>query len=248
MDRIPDLLIKAQTFEEELPPLPTLPSPPEGREIASWIDHTLLKPDATIAQIKKLCEEAREYCFASVCINPAYVPLAAGLLKGSQVKVCTVVGFPLGATLPTQKVVETLSCLNHGATEIDMVMNIGALKSEAYGQVMNEIQAVSQVAQNQRAIVKVILETAFLTRREKIIASLISEAAGADFIKTSTGFGPGGATVEDVDLMRRVVAPEVQVKAAGGIRSLADAQAMIRAGASRLGASAGVQIIKEASS
>lgn len=248
MDIIADLLSQATSYEKELPAPPPALVPPQGTEIAGWIDHTLLKPEATSEQIRTLCEEARQYNFASVCINPAFVPLASGLLQGSAIMVCTVVGFPLGATLPTQKAFEALSCINHGAVEIDMVLNIGALKGQAYGLVLNEIQTVTQVAHNQRAIVKVILETALLTRQEKIIACLISKAAGADFVKTSTGFGPGGATVEDVELMRRVVGTELEVKAAGGIRTLADARAMIQAGASRLGASAGVKIIKEVQS
>ncbi len=245
MDTIADLLNQASAYEKELPAPPPPLVPPQGIGIAGWIDHTLLKPEATAAQIRTLCDEARQYNFASVCINPAFVPLAAGLLQGSAVMVCTVVGFPLGATLPAQKMFEALSSINDGAVEIDMVLNIGALKGQAYGQVFNEIQSVAQIAHNQRGIVKVILETALLTRQEKIIACLISKGAGADFVKTSTGFGPGGATVEDVDLMRRVVGTELDVKAAGGIRTLADARAMIQAGASRLGASAGVKIIKE---
>jgi deoxyribose-phosphate aldolase len=219
---------------------------PVGREIASWIDHTLLKPEATAAQIKVLCQEAMEHHFASICINPVYVPLACGLLRDAKEKICTVVGFPLGALLPEFKVYETLACINAGAAEIDMVINIGALKSETYGLVMNEIQAVVATAHNQGSLVKVILETVLLTRREKIIASLIAQAAGADFVKTSTGFGTGGATIEDVELMRRVVGAEMGVKAAGGIRSYADAVAMIKAGANRLGASAGVKIVQEA--
>jgi deoxyribose-phosphate aldolase len=246
MEDIIDLLTLAEAFSKELPPSPAALVPPTGPDIASWIDHTLLKPQATASQIKELCQEAIQYKFAAVCVNPVYVSLASGLLKDSPVSVCVVVGFPLGATTPTIKIAETLSCLNSGAAEIDMVMNIGALKGEAYGQVLNDIQAVVQTAHNQRAIVKVILETALLTQREKIIACLLSKAAGADFVKTSTGFGPGGATVEDVDLMYRVVGSELKVKAAGGIRTLADAQAMIRAGASRIGASAGVNIVHEA--
>jgi deoxyribose-phosphate aldolase len=246
MQTIGELLELAEAFENELPQRTSTLAQPVGAEIAAWIDHTLLKPDATAQAIRTLCQEASQYRFASVCINPAYVPLAAGLLIDSAVEVCTVVGFPLGATLPTQKVVETLSCLSAGATEIDMVMSIGALKGEAYGLVLNEVQAVTQVAHNQRAIVKVIIEAAMLTRREKIIACLLSKSAGADFVKTSTGFGPGGATVEDVDLMNRVVGPGVKVKAAGGIRDLESAYAMIRAGATRLGASAGVHIVEEA--
>jgi deoxyribose-phosphate aldolase len=246
MDVLAELLDLAEAYERELPAPPAPLRLPVGKEIASWIDHTLLKPEATAAQVKVVCQEALTYGFASVCVNPAFVPLIAGFLSGSKVAVCSVVGFPLGATLPTQKVIETLSCLNSGATEIDMVLNVGALKGQAYGQVLNEIQAVAQVAHNERAIVKVILENALLTRQEKIIACLICQSAGADFVKTSTGFGPGGATVEDVDLMYRIVGRNLKVKAAGGIRDLKAAQAMIGAGASRLGASAGVQIVHEA--
>lgn len=246
MTELPELLSLAQEYEHELPPAPAPQSVPVGGQIASWIDHTLLKPEATAAQIKTLCQEALQHHFASVCVNPAYVPLACGLLGDAPEVVCTVIGFPLGALLPEFKVYEALACVNDGASEIDMVINIGALKSEAYGLVMNEIQAVSQTAHNQGAITKVILETASLTRREKILACLISKAAGADFVKTSTGFGTGGATVEDVDLMRRVVGAEMGVKASGGIRTYADAMAMIKAGANRLGASAGVKILQEA--
>jgi deoxyribose-phosphate aldolase len=241
-----ELLSLAQGYEHELPPAPTPLSIPQGKEIAGWIDHTLLKPEATAAQVQILCQEAMQYHFASVCINPGFVTLASGLLRNAKEAVCTVVGFPLGAVLPEYKVFEALACINAGATEIDMVINVGALKGEAYGLVLNEIQAVTLTAHNQGAIVKIILETALLTPREKIIACLISKAAGADFVKTSTGFGTGGATVEDVKLMRRVVGAGMGVKAAGGIRTLADALAMIRAGANRLGASAGVKIVQEA--
>jgi deoxyribose-phosphate aldolase len=240
------LVSLAKEYEHELPPSPERRDIPRGRQIAGWIDHTLLKPEATAAQIRTLCQEALIYHFASVCVNPAYVPLACGLLGDAPEVVCTVIGFPLGATLPEYKVYETLACTNSGASEIDMVINIGALKSEAFGLIMNEIQAVTQTAHNQGAITKVILETALLTRSEKILACLISKEAGADFVKTSTGFGPGGATVEDVELMRKVVGPEMGIKAAGGIRTYADAVAMINAGATRLGASAGVIILQEA--
>jgi deoxyribose-phosphate aldolase len=243
---ISQIVSLAQEYEQKLPPAPAQPEIPQGGQIASWIDHTLLKPEATAAQIRVLCQEAMQYHFASVCINPAYVPLACGLLGDAPEAVCTVIGFPLGAVLPEFKVYETLACINAGASEIDMVLNVGALKSEAYGLIMNEIQAVSVTAHNQGAITKVILETALLTNREKILACLISKEAGADFVKTSTGFGPGGATVEDVNLMRRVVGPEMGVKASGGIRTYADALAMIKAGANRLGASAGVKIVQEA--
>ncbi len=243
---LPRLLSLAQEYEHQLPPALAESTPPVGKEIAGWIDHTLLKPEATAAQIRTLCQEAMQYHFASVCINPVYVPLACGMLRDAKENVCSVVGFPLGATLPEHKVYEALACINYGASEIDMVMNVGALKSEAYGLVFNEVLSVAGVAHNQGAILKVILETVLLTRLEKITACLICQAAGADFVKTSTGFGTGGATVEDVELMRRVVGSEMGVKAAGGIRSYADAVAMIRAGASRLGASAGIKIVQEA--
>lgn len=246
MDMIMDVLDQARAYEQSLPEAAPIPHFPVGQEIAAWIDHTLLKADATAEQVKLLCQEALQYQFASVCVNPGYVPLAAGLLKNSRVMVCTVIGFPLGATLPTYKMAETLFTLNAGAQEIDMVINVGALKSAAFGQVLNEVSSVVQVAHNQNALTKVILETALLNRLEKIIACLICKKAGADFVKTSTGFGPGGATAEDVDLMVRTVGPGVRVKASGGIRSLADAQAMLRAGASRLGTSAGIRIIQEA--
>jgi deoxyribose-phosphate aldolase len=245
MKRIPELLELCKTYENELPPLPELPAAPQGAEIARWIDHTILKPEATAQQVKQICQEALEYNFASVCVNPSFAPLVAGLLAGSEVATCTVVGFPLGATLPTVKMAETLSVMAMGATEIDMVIQIGALKAQAYGQVLNDIEAVVQAAHNQRAIVKVIIETALLTYQEKIMACLLSKAAGADYVKTSTGFSRAGAAVEDVGLMRRVVGAKMGVKAAGGIHSLADAQSMIAAGASRLGASAGVAIMAE---
>jgi deoxyribose-phosphate aldolase len=240
------LVSLAQDYEHQLPPAPAPPAIPEGKKIAGWIDHTLLKPEATAVQIRVLCQEALEHHFASVCINPVFVPLACGLIGDAPEAICTVVGFPLGAVLPEFKVYETLACVNAGASEIDMVINIGALKSEAFGLIMNEIQAVTGTAHNQGAITKIILETALLTRREKILACLISKAAGADFVKTSTGFGTGGATIEDVELMRRVVGSEMGVKAAGGIRTYTEALAMIKAGASRLGASAGVKIVQEA--
>lgn len=246
MQPLQELIKLAAAYEIELPPRPESPVIPQGGEMAAWIDHTLLKPEATAAQIQKLCQEAQAHQFAAVCVNPGYISLAAGLLKRTSIQICTVVGFPLGATLVTYKIVETLGCLQAGATEIDMVVNIGALKGEAFGMVLNEIEALAQAAHHQGAILKVIIETALLTRREKIIACLISKDAGADFVKTSTGFASAGATVEDVELMRCVVGADMGVKAAGGVRSLADAQAMIRAGATRLGSSAGVQIMHEA--
>ncbi len=246
MATIPELLALAQTYAHELPPVPPpLPMPGAG-ELPGWIDHTLLRPEATAEQIKKLCDEARAHRFATVCVNPAYVQLASGLLQGSGVGVCAVTAFPLGANLPAYKVHETLGVIDMGATEVDMVINIGAMKGEAYGMVLHEIQSVVEAAHSHNVKVKVILEMCYLNRTEKILACLLSKEAGADFVKTSTGFGTGGATVEDVELMRRVVGPEMGVKAAGGIRTLTDARAMIRAGADRLGASAGVAILQEA--
>ncbi len=240
------LLSLAQEYEQQLPPAPAALQVPQGKAIAGWIDHTLLKPEATATQIRTLCQEALQHHFATVCINPVYVPLACGMLRDAPENVCTVIGFPLGAVLPEFKVYEALACINYGASEIDMVINVGALKSEAYGLVLNEIQSVTSTSHNQGALVKVILETALLTRGEKIVACLLAQVAGADFVKTSTGFGTRGATIEDVELMRRVVGPEMGVKAAGGIRTYGDAMAMITAGANRLGASAGVKIVQEA--
>jgi deoxyribose-phosphate aldolase len=215
--------------------------------MARMIDHTLLKPDASRDQIARLCDEARAYHFASVCVNPVYVTLCADLLRDVDgVAVCTVIGFPLGANLTSVKVYETEQVIAVGATEVDMVQNVGALKSQDYDLVRRDIVAVTAAAHAQGAICKVILENALLTDEEKEIACRIVQEAGADFVKTSTGFGPGGATVPDVALMRRVVGPAMGVKAAGGVRTYADAQAMIAAGATRLGASAGVRIIDEA--
>jgi deoxyribose-phosphate aldolase len=219
---------------------------PQDTSVARLIDHTLLKADATQDQIAQLCYEARTHHFASVCVNPANVRLSAQLLKGSDVKVCTVIGFPLGATASAVKAYETQQAIRDGATEIDMVVNIGALKSRDYQEVLDDIAAGVATAHAANALVKVIIETAFLTDEEKVIACQLSKVAGADFVKTSTGFGPGGATVEDVALMRRVVGPAVGVKASGGVRNFADTQAMLAAGATRIGASAGVAIVAEA--
>ena len=216
-----------------------------AERVAGMIDHTLLKPTATEEEIRALCAEARQYRFASVCINPAWVPLCARLLAGSPVKVCTVVGFPLGATLTAVKAYETQQVIAAGAQEVDMVINIGALKSGQEQVVQDDIAAVVNAARPAGALTKVIIETTYLTEDEKIRACLLTKAAGADFVKTSTGFGPSGATVEDVALMRRTVGPEMGIKAAGGIRTAADAQAMIGAGATRIGASAGARIVAE---
>lgn len=219
---------------------------PADVDLSSKIDHTLLKPEATADQIAQLCFEARKHGFASVCVNPTHVKLAADLLRDSDVRVCTVIGFPLGATLPEVKAFEALDAIKNGATEIDMVANIGALKARDYTTVAQDIRGVVQVCHARSVLVKVILEMALLDEEEKIAGCLLAKEAGADYVKTSTGFGPGGATVEDVALMRRVVGPQMGVKAAGGIRNLADAQGMVKAGASRIGASAGVRIVSEA--
>jgi deoxyribose-phosphate aldolase len=219
---------------------------PPSRGIAAKIDHTLLKPEATPDQIAQLCYEARKHGFASVCVNPTHVRLCAQLLRGSPVKVCTVVGFPLGATPPEVKAFETQQAIDDGASEIDMVINIGAVKAKDYEAAARDVCAVVRAAHAKGSIVKVIIEAALLTDEEKIAACLICKEAGADFVKTSTGFGPGGATVADVALMRKVVGPGMGVKAAGGIRNLADAQKLIEAGATRIGASAGVKILAEA--
>lgn len=243
---IDELIAKSRDFDLHLPDLHLPSGHPGDQPLAGWIDHTLLKPEATPEQVEKLCAEAREYSFASVCVNPVYVPLTHRLLAGSPVLVCTVVGFPLGATLTSAKVEETRLSIEAGAQEVDMVIPIGRLKGGDFEAVLKDIQDVVAEAHAYNAQVKVILEMALLTREEKIIGCLLSQAAGADFVKTSTGFGPGGATLEDVDLMRRVVGPEMGVKAAGGIRSLADARAMLNAGATRLGTSAGVKIVQEA--
>lgn len=209
------------------------------------IDHTLLKADASEDQIRQLCKEAIEYNFCSVCVNPYYVKLCSQLLEGMDVLVCTVVGFPLGATPTEVKVFETQRVLRDGAREVDMVMNIGALKSGYKDVVHGDIASVAQACHRGGAILKVIIEAALLTNEEKEVACRLAVDAGADFVKTSTGFGPGGASIEDVALMRRTVGPDTGVKAAGGIGTYAQAQQMIAAGATRIGASAGVKIVAE---
>jgi len=214
-------------------------------EFGHLIDHTLLKPEASRGDIIKLCEEARRFCFASVCVNAWYVPLAAELLRGTPVKVCTVVGFPLGATLPRVKVYEAEEAIKLGAQEIDMVENVGALKSGQDDQVELDIRGVVEACRRGGAICKVILETALLSPDEKVRACQAAMRAGADFVKTSTGFGPGGATAEDVALMHAVVGTAAEVKAAGGIRTLEDVKKMVSAGATRIGASASVRIVEQ---
>lgn len=213
-------------------------------EIAAMIDHTVLHAYATDEQIEKLCAEAREYHFASVCVNPCHVARAAELLKGTGVKVATVVGFPLGANTTETKAFETKDAVAKGADEIDMVLDVGAMKSKRYHDVQNQIHAVVQAAGGK--LVKVIIETCYLTDEEKVIACKAAAEAGADYVKTSTGFGTGGATVKDVALMKKSIPAHMKVKASGGIHTYAEALAMVEAGASRLGASAGVAIVADA--
>ena len=212
-------------------------------DLAKYIDHTLLKPEATAEQIDLLCDEAREYNFASVCINPTWVKRAATNLRGTAVVTCTVIGFPLGANTTAIKAMEARRALREGAREIDMVLNVGALKSGEYETVKEDIAQVAEAAHEVGGLCKVILETALLTDEEKVIASSLAKEAKADFVKTSTGFGSSGATVYDVALMRETVGPDMGVKASGGVRTLEDVEDMIAAGASRIGASAGVQIV-----
>jgi deoxyribose-phosphate aldolase len=224
----------------------SLAAPRSAQDLASLIDHTLLKPTATRTQVQQLCAEAAEYGFAAVCVNPIWVALCANALSGSHTVVCSVIGFPLGATTTDVKVYEARHCTGAGARELDMVINIGALQSGEYASVYSDIAAVAEAAHAAAGTLKVIIETAYLNEHEKIAASAMAKAAGADFVKTSTGFGPGGATIEDVALMRRVVGPTTGVKAAGGVRTLADVNAMVAAGASRIGSSSSVSIMQEA--
>ncbi|WP_055105279.1 deoxyribose-phosphate aldolase [Paenibacillus ihumii] len=211
--------------------------------IAGIIDHTLLRSDATLEDIRQLANEAKEYGFASVCVNPAWIAFAAEQLAGTGVKVCTVIGFPLGASTSRTKAYETEEAIRSGAAEVDMVIPIGALKSGDDDAVLRDIRAVVDAAAG-KALVKVIIETSLLTDEEKVRACRLAVQAGADFVKTSTGFQGGGASVEDVALMRRTVGPDIGVKASGGIRSLEDVHRMVKAGATRIGASSGVQIVK----
>lgn len=212
--------------------------------IAQYIDHTLLKPEATREEIVKICAEAKEYQFASVCVNPYYTSLVANELLGSNIKICVVIGFPLGATTQEVKSFESQNALDNGAQEIDMVMNVGALKGQYYGIVRQDIESVVNIIKG-KGLLKVILECCLLDKHEINKACEISMAAGADFVKTSTGFSTGGATIEDVKLMRSIVGEKCGVKASGGIRDYNTALAMINAGASRIGSSSGVKIVKE---
>ncbi len=222
-----------------------VPAHLDWKRVASLIDHTLLKPEATAQEVERLCGEAVEYGFACAMVNPTYVALVSSLVSDSPVKVGTVIGFPLGATLTGVKRAESLDALRLGAHELDMVINVGALKSGDRARVQTDIRGVVQVAHDNGALLKVIIETCLLTLEEKILACQIAVACGADFVKTSTGFSRGGATVEDVSLMRGVVGDKLGVKASGGIRTPADAVAMIQAGANRIGASSGVAIVNE---
>jgi deoxyribose-phosphate aldolase len=216
---------------------------PFDPDLARMIDHTLLKPDATQKEIEKLCEEAKQYGFASVCINPSHVKLCATLLRDTDVKVCTVIGFPLGATSSAAKAFETDRAIKDGAREVDMVINIGMLKSGEYEYVKEDILSVVSAAHSFGVLAKVIIETGLLSDEEKVKACMLAKHAGADFVKTSTGFAKGGATVGDIALMRKVVGPELGVKASGGVRSQEDALALIASGADRIGASASVKIV-----
>ncbi len=232
------------------PPPPPPPQPDlftmTAEEVAQMIDHTLLKPDATAQQIAALCEEGERYRFAAVCIHPTWVDQCAHALSGSPVKVASVVGFPLGVTTSEVKAFESKVLLSHGAAELDMVLNIGALKSGNFCLVWNDIRSVAEVTHERDGLLKVILETGYLTDEEKVAACIIAHVAGADFVKTATGFGPGGATEADIRLMRRVVGGALGVKAAGGVRTLEQARQMVLAGANRIGTSSGVRIVEEA--
>jgi len=217
----------------------------EAGGVAAMIDHTLLKPDATRSEIETLCREAKEFGFASVCVNPTWVATCARLMRSSSVAVCSVVGFPLGATTPDTKGYETRRAIFDGASEIDMVINVGALKSGDLHLVESDIRAVTSACRESNVLSKVIIETALLTNEEKVTACTLAKAAAADFVKTSTGFVPGGATAEDVALMRRVVGEDMGIKASGGVRTLEGVKAMVAAGATRIGASAGVRIVQQ---
>jgi deoxyribose-phosphate aldolase len=245
IEKCPDLVGKiVEAGAARVEAVPGIKSVPLG--VAQYIDHTLLKPDATPEEIAYLCTEARQYHFASVCVNPSNVRTCSELLRGTGVAVCSVVGFPFGATLPEVKAYETERVIWDGASEIDMVILVGALKGGDHTLVQRDIEAVVHVAHRNRALVKVIIEAAFLTDDQKVKACLLARAAGADMVKTSTGYGPGGATLHDVELMRRTVGAEMGVKAAGGVRDYDTFKKMIAAGATRIGASASIKILQQA--
>ncbi len=242
-----ELLAQAGRTREVTSNLAKPCEPPEhGVEptVAGLIDHTILRPEASAEDVRKVCAEARQYGFASVCVNPSRVALVAGELRGSRVKTCSVAGFPLGASATEVKVCEAGQAIRAGAQEVDMVINVGALKDRDYQTVLRDIQEVAQVCHSGQALLKVIIEACLLDDSEKAIACAIAKLAGADFVKTSTGFSKSGAAAADVALMRRVVGPEMGVKAAGGIRTFEDLRAMVEAGASRVGASASVRIVE----
>lgn len=247
VERIAEEVYRKIASEMNVPsgfaPFSSLSNVNSNSSIASMIDHTLLKPDATAEQVTKICMEAREYKFASVCVNTCHVPLVSKLLSGSGVKTCCVVGFPLGAMTTRAKVEETKEAIENGANEVDMVINIGALKSGDYDYVKKDIEAIVNAVRG-KAILKVIIESCLLTDEEKVKACTLSKMAGADFVKTSTGFSTGGATVEDIMLMRQTVGPNLGVKASGGVKDYKTALAMKNAGATRIGTSSGVQIVQ----
>lgn len=245
-ESINELIERAKSYAKELPTFPAGGQVAPG-PLAAWIDHTLLKPEATPAQVRAVCADALKYKFAAVCVNPVYLRLIVRLLKDSGVRPCTVAGFPLGAVPTHTKAFETRQAMRQGAAEIDMVIPVGLLKGGQAQQVLDDILFVADETHSKGGVLKVILEMCLLTRTEKILGVVLTQAAGADFVKTSTGFSAGGATLEDVELMRRIVGPVSQmgVKAAGGIRSLPDALAMLKAGANRIGTSAGVKLVEE---
>jgi len=247
MKKINEIIEQAKSFETKLPNRVHF-SIPDKDEIAGWIDHTLLKAQATTDQVSEICREAAATHFASVCLNPVFVPQAVRELESSGVPVCTVIGFPLGANQTKTKAAESKAAIEAGAVELDMVIPIGLLKSGEYKSVYNDIRAVAAICHENDALLKVIIENCYLDRFEKIMACLLAKEANADFVKTSTGFGSSGAMIDDVSLMRSIVGgpEEMGVKAAGGIRTWADAQKMIAAGANRIGASSGVKIVREA--
>ncbi len=240
-----ELSALAAEYDHTLPDLILPAGHPGSGSVARFIDHTLLKPEATPTQVRQVCMEARGHHFASVCVNSVYIGLVAQELQGSSVVPCATIGFPLGATLTAIKAKEAALSVELGAREVDMVIPIGLLRTSEWQAVAEDIAAVVEASHAGGAIVKVILEMCLLDRKQKIMGCLLSQWAKADFVKTSTGFSTGGATLEDVELMRRVVGPQMGVKAAGGIRSLADAYAMLHAGATRLGTSAGLKLVAE---
>lgn len=246
MDSIHNILSLSEQYLQALPEAPGEFSPPGMDALAGRVEWALLKPEATLMEVKALCDDARQVKPAAICVNPGYISLASGLLANAGVPVSAAIAYPLGASLPAMKIIEALICLSNGASEIDMVLNIGALKGEAYGQVLNEMISVAQVVHNQRAEVTMTLESGLLTRREKIIACLLSKAAGADYVKTQTGFGQAEALIEDVNLFARVAGPEVKVKAFGCIDEPQTAIELMAVGAARIVSSQGLKLLQDA--